>query len=58
MTSSREMLAASTANISVLNDNRRPIGYLAVPALKQKFERKEVNPSDPIGELTELFCFG
>lgn len=52
------MLAASTANISVLNDNRRPIGYLAVPALKQKFERKEVNPSDPIGELTELFCFG
>ncbi|EJT46449.1 hypothetical protein A1Q2_01162 [Trichosporon asahii var. asahii CBS 8904] len=33
----------------------RPIGYLAVPALKQKFERKEVNPSDPIASYMTHF---
>lgn len=34
--------------VSVLNDNRKPIGYLNVPALKSKFESGKAGDADPI----------
>ena len=34
--------------LPVLNDNRKPIGYLDVPVLKSKFERGQAGRADPI----------
>ncbi|KAJ9100511.1 hypothetical protein QFC21_003551 [Naganishia friedmannii] len=34
--------------LPVLNDNRRPIGYLDIKLLKRKFEQGVADPNDPI----------
>lgn len=36
---------------SVLNNNRRPVGYLNVPAIKRKFESGQAGETDIICEL-------
>ncbi|KAI5453356.1 hypothetical protein NCC49_005835 [Naganishia albida] len=41
--------------LPVLNENRRPIGYLDVKLIKQKFEQGRADPNDPIRKHTTLF---
>jgi hypothetical protein len=35
----------------ILSEKRRPIGYLNVQAMKEKFARNEVRADDPLREL-------
>ncbi|GHJ87252.1 hypothetical protein NliqN6_3654 [Naganishia liquefaciens] len=41
--------------LPVLNEQRRPIGYLDVKLLKRKFEQGKADPNDPIRKHTTLF---
>ncbi|KAJ9093921.1 hypothetical protein QFC19_008154 [Naganishia cerealis] len=47
-------MAYSTTH-SVLNEKRRPIGYLDIKLLKRKFEQGVADPNDPIRKHTTLF---
>jgi hypothetical protein len=38
----------------VLNDRRKPIGYLDVKAIKSKFEKGEAGLEDQLGELLSV----
>ena len=42
------------AHCSVLNDRRKPIGYLDVKAIKSKFEKGEAGLEDQLGELLSV----
>ncbi|WWC66768.1 uncharacterized protein I206_100673 [Kwoniella pini CBS 10737] len=41
--------------LPILNDRRRPIGYLYVPTLKQKFEGGSIKEDDPVSRCITHF---
>jgi hypothetical protein len=41
--------------VRILNEKRKPVGYLDVPAMKRKYERKEVSPEDSLGESDHIY---
>ena len=53
------MLSASShdySHLTVLSDNTRSLlGYLSVPKLKQLFESRQVQPSDPVSKAMVKF---